>query len=135
MSNSWRPGIACVLLGLAVAAMDTSGAFAERLHATTASIGEAIAARVIAVKCRGNMTPQEIAELDTYIEAQQTAFMSESKANQRLAETVFPRIARSYDHIFKSPEACTADARKTARDMLARVRTETASEKQAGLGR
>lgn len=133
MSNSWRFGIACLMLAIGAFAASPSHASAERWPGTSASIGGAIAARVIAVKCTGNMTSQEIAELDTYIDEHQTAFMSENAANQRLAEAAFPRIARNYDHMYSRPESCTEAARAMARDMLTRVRAEEKKEKQARL--
>lgn len=133
MLSSWRPRTACMVLALAAAATGTSSAFAERWPGTTASIGGAIAARVIAIKCKNHMSPAEIVELDTYIDKHQAAFMAESAANTRLAETAFPRIARDYDHMYSQPDACTAGSRAMVRDMLARIRNEDAGDKQAGL--
>lgn len=133
MLSSWRPRLACVALAFATAATSTSNAFAERWPGTTASIGGAIAARVIGIKCKNHLTPAEIVELDSYIEKQQTEFMSESVANTRLAETAFPRIARNYDYMYSQPNACTDGSRNMVRDMLTRVRGEHGAEKQAGL--
>lgn len=97
-----------------------------------ASIGGAIAARVVAVKCSGPLTPAEIAELDSYIDESQTKFMMESVANQRLSERVFPQLARDYDKAFSTPSACNYAARDMAKDMLKRVR-EAKAQKQAAL--
>lgn len=133
MLSSWRHRLACAALAFSAAAASTSTAFAERWPGTTASIGGAIAARVIAIKCKSYMTSAEIAELDSYIEKEQMEFMSESAANTRLAETAFPRIARNYDYMYSQPDACTDGSRAMVRDMLTRVRGEHAAGKQAGL--
>ncbi len=133
MFSSSRPRVAYIMLALATAAVTASSAFAERWPGTTASIGGAIAARVIGVKCANHMSPAEVVELDTYIEQHQTAFMSESPANRRLAETAFPRIARDYDFMYSQPDACNDQSRAMAQDMLSRIRAEDKKEKQAGL--
>lgn len=133
MLSSLRPRIACAALALAAVAASTGSALAERWPGTTASIGGAIAARVIGIKCKDHLRPEEIVELDTYIEKHQAAFMAESEANTRLAVTAFPRIARDYDFMYSQPGACSNGSQAMARDMLARVRTETANDRQAGL--
>ena len=133
MHKSSRPRVACVMLALAAAAATASSAFAERWPGTSASIGGAIAARVIGIKCANHMSPAEVVELDTYIEQHQATFMSESTANRRLAETAFPRIARDYDFMFSQPNACNDQSRDMVQDMLSRVRADEKKEKQAGL--
>lgn len=121
-------------LGLSVFAAFGASANTERWPGTNASIGGAIAARIIAVKCSGPLTPAEINELDTYIDERQTAFMTASKANQRLGETLFPQLARDYNKSYSTPEACDFAARDMVRDMLARVRADQAElKKQAAL--
>ncbi|MGE0022684.1 MAG: hypothetical protein AB7S70_03520 [Hyphomicrobium sp.] len=122
MTTTWANRASTLLLALCAAAASAAEANAERWPGTAASIGGAIAARVIAVKCAGPLTPAEIGELDTYIDERQTAFMSESEANQRMGETVFPILARDYDRTYASREACDAAARDMAKDMLERVR-------------
>ncbi len=123
-----------LMLGLALATAFGMPAHAERWPGTTASIGGAIAARIIAVKCSGPLTPAEITELDTYIDERQTAFMSGSKANQRYGERVFPLLARDYDKSYSTPAACNSAARDMAKDMLERVRQAQAElKKQAEL--
>lgn len=127
MTTTWRASVSSLMLGLAFAASGAWSARAETWPGTTASIGGAIAARVIAVKCNNRLTgqaltPQEISELDTYIDERQTAFMSGSPANQRFSESVFPRIARDYDRNYSNPDACTPAARDMAKNMLERVR-------------
>jgi hypothetical protein len=103
---------------------------------TKPSIGGAIAARVVAVKCAGPLTPAEIAELDTYIDESQTKFMMESVANQRLSERVFPQLARDYNRAFSDKQACDYAARDMAKDMLKRVRDARGDlKKQAELKR
>lgn len=99
--------IASMMLAFAAGVASAPSAFAERWPGTTASIGGAIAARVIGVKCKDHLKPDEIVELDTYIERRQQAFMAESAANTRLAETAFPRIARDYDFMYSQPDACS----------------------------
>lgn len=126
--------VSSLALGASLTAMTGFSAQAERWPGNTASIGGAIAARIIAVKCSGPLTPSEIVELDTYIDEQQTAFMAASKANQRLGESVFPLLARDYNKSYSDPKACDADARAMAKDMLARVRNAPAlNNKQAEL--
>ena len=129
--------IACMVLAFAAVAASAPSALAERWPGTTASIGGAIAARVIGVKCKDHLKPDEIVELDTYIERRQQAFMAKSAANTRLAETAFPRIARDYDFMYSQPDACSDSSRIMARDMLDRVRSVDAKpmDKQAGLAR
>lgn len=134
MTTTWRARVASLMLGLSLAAAGGWSAHAERWPGSTASIGGAIAARIIAVKCAGALTPAEIAELDTYIDERQTAFMTGSRANQLFGESVFPRIAREYDFNYSRREACTTEARAMVTDMLARVRTAQAElKKQAEL--
>lgn len=135
MSNSWRLYAACITLGFGAAVSTATSALAERWPGTSASIGGAIAARVIGIKCKDHLSPDEIVELDTYIEKHQTAFMAESMANTRLAETAFPRIARDYDFMYSQPDACSTNSRAMARDMLSRVRIEMKDGKQAQLAR
>lgn len=137
MLSTGSPRIACMVLALAASAAGAQGAFAERWPGTTASIGGAIAARVIGIKCKNHLAPAEIVELDTYIEQHQQAFMSQSTANTRLAETAFPRIARDYDYMYSQPDACSDASRTMARDMLDRVRSANTEpgDKQAGLAR
>lgn len=99
----------------------------ERAPDSVASIGDAIAARIIAVKCNKPMLPNalthsEIAELDSFIDERQTSFMQESKANQRLGEMVFPTMARDYDQLYSNPDACDAASRDLAKATLERVR-------------
>jgi hypothetical protein len=121
---------------LAVAALASSAQASPSLNwpGKSASIGGAIAARVVAVKCSGPLTPAEIAELDTYIDESQTKFMMESVANQRLSVQVFPQLARDYDKAFSDKQACNFAARDMARDMLQRVRDAQAQmKKQAEL--
>lgn len=135
MITTWRTSVSSLMLGLAFAASGAWSARAETWPGTTASIGGAIAARVIAVKCNGRLTgqpltPQEIAELDTYIDERQTAFMMGSEANRRLSEVVFPQLARDYNKTFSRRAACDFAARDMARDMLARVRAEQAELKR-----
>jgi hypothetical protein len=123
-----------MMLGLALVATGGLSAHAERWPGTSATISGAIAARIIAVKCSGPLTPAEIGELDSYIDERQTAFMSESEANQRVGESVFPQLARDYNRSYSDPQACDADARDLVKDMLQRVRNaETDSKKRAEL--
>lgn len=136
MITTWARA-STVMLALAFSSAFGFSAQAERWPGTTASIGGAIAARVIAIKCSrpalpSTLTGAEIAELDTYIDERQTAFMTGSKANQRFGESVFPILARDYDRLYSSPDACDAAARDMAKDMLARVRADKL-EKQAEL--
>lgn len=133
MFSSSRPRVAYLVLALATAAVTASSALAERWPGTTASIGGAIAARVIGVKCANHMSPAEVVELDTFIDQHQATFMSESPANRRLAETAFPRIARDYDFMYSQPDACNDQSRAMVQDMLSRIRAEEKREKQAGL--
>lgn len=130
MTTIWAARASTVLLGLSMVAASAATAHAERWPGTAASIGGAIAARIIAVKCSGPLTPAEIAELDTYIDERQTAFMSESEANQRLGETVFPQLARDYNQSYSNRAACDAAARDMAKDMLQRVRDAQADLKK-----
>lgn len=128
MITTW-PRASFVMLALTFSSVFGISAQAERWPGTTASIGGAIAARIIAIKCSrptlpGTLTQAEIVELDSYIDERQTAFMTGSKANQRFGETVFPRLARDYDHTYSSPDACTNASRDMAKDMLTRVRRE-----------
>jgi hypothetical protein len=133
MTTKWVRATA-LALGLTFFTVAGASANTERWPGTKASIGGAIAARIIAVKCSGPLTPAEIAELDTYIDERQTAFMSASKANQRLGETLFPQLARDYNQSYSNREACDFAARDMVRDMLARVRAEQAElKKQAEL--
>ena len=127
MTTTWAIRASSMLLGLSIA---VSAAQAEHWPGTTASIGGAIAARIIAVKCSGPLTPTEIAELDTYIDERQTAFMSESEANQRVGERVFPQLARDYNTSYSNREACNFEARDMAKDMLQRVRNAQAELKK-----
>ena len=107
----------------------------DRAPGSVASIGDAIAARIIAVKCNKPMlptslTPAEIGELDTYIDERQTAFMSENETNQRLGEMVFPVLARDYNTLYSNPDACDTASREMAKDMLQRVREAQAELKK-----
>lgn len=118
-----------LMLALAFSSGFGLAAEAERWPGTSASIGGAIAARIIAVKCNHPMLPStltqaEIAELDSYIEESQAAFMSASKANQRFGVSVFPLLARDYDRTYSDPQACTNASREMAQDMLKRVRSQ-----------
>jgi len=135
MSKTWVMKARAFAFGLALVATTASlPAHAARWPGSTASIGGAIAARIIAVKCSGPLTPTEIAELDRYIDTSQTEFMMESEANRRMGETVFPQLARDYNHSFNDRSACDAGARDMARDMLERVRNaEKSGGKQAEL--
>ncbi|HEX2841733.1 hypothetical protein [Hyphomicrobium sp.] len=134
MTTKWAARAATLTLGLTLTTAFGMPAHAERWPGTTASIGGAIAARIIAVKCSGPLTPAEISELDTYIDERQTAFMTGSKANQRYGERVFPLLARDYDKNYSSPEACDSAARDMAKDMLDRVRqAQAVFKKQAEL--
>lgn len=134
MTTKWAIRAQALALGLSLFAVTGASANTERWPGTNASIGGAIAARIIAVKCSGPLTPAEIAELDTFIDERQTAFMTASKANQRLGETLFPQLARDYNQNYSNREACDFAARDMARDMLARVRAEqNQPKKQAEL--
>ncbi len=127
-----RARTATLMLGLSMMAVGGASAHAELWPGTEASIGGAIAARIIAVKCSGPLTPAEIAELDTYIDERQTAFMSESEANQLFGVAVFPQLARDYNKSYSSPGACDAPSREMAKDMLKRVReAQTELKKRA----
>ncbi|WP_295556092.1 hypothetical protein [uncultured Hyphomicrobium sp.] len=130
MTTQWATRASTLLLGLAMAISHGADAHAERWPGTTASIAGAIAARIIAVKCSGPLTPAEIAELDAYIDERQTAFMMESEANQRISEAVFPQLARDYNKSYSKREACDANARDMAKDMLQRVRDAQAELKK-----
>lgn len=121
---------ATFLLGLTVFTANSLASPSLNWPGTSASIGGAIAARIIAVKCSGPLKPTEIAELDAYIDERQTAFMMGSEANRRLSEIVFPQLARDYNKTFSKREACDFAARDMARDMLARVRSAQAELKQ-----
>lgn len=131
MTTTWATRAATLALALALSAASALAAEPTmRWPGTGAPIGGAIAARIIAVKCAGPLTPAEIAELDAYIDERQTAFLMESEANQRMGERVFPLLARDYDRTFSSPAACDAAARDMARDMLNRVRAAEAELKK-----
>ena len=121
---------AILMLGLSSLAGSAIASPSLNWPGKSASIGGAIAARIIAVKCSGPLTPAEIAELDTYIDERQTAFMMGSEANRRLSEVVFPQLARDYNKTFSRRAACDFAARDMARDMLARVRAEQAELKR-----
>lgn len=126
------------MLAISLAATAASAAPTEpsaQSAAMPASIGSAIAARIIAVKCNRPMmatalTQAEIAELDTFIDERQTAFMMESKANQRLSVVIFPQLARDYNQIYSNPDACDAAARDMAKSTLERVRAVQSELKQ-----
>lgn len=134
MSKIWTRRASGMALGLALLAAGSLSAHAERWPGTTASISGAIAARIIAVKCSGPLTPAEISELDAYIDESQTDFMMSSEANRRMGEAVFPQIARDYNKSFNDRTACDAAARDMAKDMLQRVRSaETHSQQRAEL--
>jgi hypothetical protein len=136
MTTTWAARASTLLLGLSM--LSTSGLSApaeDRAETSPASIGGAIAARIIAVKCNRPMqqtalTRAEIVELDTFIDERQTAFMMESKANQRLSEMVFPVLARDYNQLYSNPDACDAAAREMAKSTLERVREAQAALKQ-----
>ncbi|WP_139247885.1 hypothetical protein [Hyphomicrobium sp. CS1GBMeth3] len=121
-------GVPALATLLALASMSAvHAAPTERAPGSVAAIGDAIAARIIAVKCNRPTSPSaltqaEIAELDSYIDERQTAFMLESKANQRLGEMVFPVMARDYNQLYSNPDACDAASRDQAKAMLERVR-------------
>jgi hypothetical protein len=120
---------------LALFSAAASAAPAEHAPGSVASIGDAIAARIIAVKCNRPMlpttlTPAEIAELDAYIDERQTAFMLESEANQRLGEMVFPVLARDYNQLYSNPDACDAASRDKAKAVLQQVRDAEAELKK-----
>ncbi len=134
MMKSLSTGAAALMLGLSALAAGAAASPSLHWPGTKPSIGGAIAARIIAVKCSGPLTPAEIAELDTYIDESQTKFMMESVANQRLSERVFPQLARDYDRAFRSKDACNYEARDMAKDMLKRVR-DAGAKKQAELKR
>jgi len=134
MTNTLALRAATVMLALSALAGGTQASPSLTWPGTKASIGGAIAARVVAVKCSGPLTPAEIAELDAYIDESQTKFMMESVANQRLSERVFPQLARDYDQAFSSKDACNYAARDMAKDMLNRVReAKNHANKQAEL--
>jgi hypothetical protein len=134
MTNTLAIRAASLMLALSALAGTAVASPSLNWPGKSASIGGAIAARVIAVKCSGPLTPTEIAELDTYIDESQTKFMMESIANQRFSERVFPQVARDYDEAFSSKEACNYAARDMAKDMLKRVREAQAeAKKQAEL--
>jgi hypothetical protein len=135
MTTPWAIRASTLMLGLSLAASTASAAPGEQSSGMPASIGNAIAARIIAVKCNRPMSPAaltqaEIAELDAFIDERQAAFMMESKANQRLSEMVFPRLARDYNTIYSNPDACDAAARDMAKSTLERVRQVQAELKQ-----
>lgn len=135
MTTTWAIRAATMMLGLSLAAAAASATPSDRSAEMPASIGNAIAARIIAVKCNRPTAPTpltraEISELDTFIDERQTAFMMESKANQRLSEMIFPTLARDYDKIYSDPSACDDGARNLAKSTLERVRETQASLKQ-----
>ncbi len=117
MTTTWALRTAALMLGFSMATAAAS------------------AAPFIAVKCNRPTTPTaltraEIAELDTFIDERQTAFMMESKANQRLSEIIFPTLARDYDKIYSDPAACDDAARNLAKSTLEKVRETQAELKQ-----
>ncbi len=122
MKSTWLKPAVSMLLGAILVAGGSLTAEADVWPGTQASIGGAIAARIIAVKCSGPLTPAEISELDNYIDRRQTEFMMASEANRRVGETVFPQLARDYNESYSTPDACNASARDLAKDMLNRVR-------------
>lgn len=130
MTNTMALRAASLMLALLALAGNAAASPSLNWPGTKASIGGAIAARIIAVKCAGPLTPTEIAELDTYIDDSQTKFMMESVANQRFSERVFPQVARDYESAFSSPDACNYAARDMAKDMLKRVRDAQAEAKK-----
>lgn len=128
-------GFPALAIAIALLPATVHAAPTESAPGSIASISDAIAARIIAVKCNRPMlptalTPAEISELDAYIDERQTAFMLESKANQRLGEMVFPLLARDYNQLYSNPDACDASSRDMARTMLQRVRDAQAELKK-----
>jgi hypothetical protein len=127
-----------LMLGLSLAATGASAApsaTSAQSAEMPASIGNAIVARIIAVKCNRPMTATaltqaEIAELDAFIDERQTAFMLESKANQRLSVMIFPQLARDSNRIYSNPDACDTAARDMAKSTLERVRAVQSELKQ-----
>lgn len=135
MTTTWALRTAALMLGVSMATAAATAAPSAGSSEMPSWIGKAIAARIIAVKCDRPTTPTaltraEIAELDTFIDERQTAFMMESKANQRLGVMIFPQLARDYNTIYSDPAACDDAARNLAKSTLESVRKTQAELKQ-----
>jgi hypothetical protein len=126
MQNSIWAGRLFACLGLALAICLPADAFAGRWPA---SVGGAIAAKVIGQRCPGALSPTDIAEIEAYIAKYSSEAIADAEQKaKRSGETPFPfkafqkSLTEKYEKAYRDPQRCDADARKQAQAALRHVR-------------
>ena len=125
-----RLGLMLVMSGLAAAP-----ASAYKWPGEKASLGSAIAAKVIGQQCVGTLSASDMREIDTYLDKSAEELARKPDARKYSVngapfhETVTQRLTETYTKKYSDPAACDADAFEEAQDTLQKVRKAMASGK------
>ena len=129
-SSSARVGLMLVLCGSVA-----TPAPAYKWPGDNASLGSAIAAKVIGQQCAGMLSASEIGEIDAYLGraadelARKPDVLKHSADGTPFHETLMRDLTQTYTAKYRDAKACDADAAEEAQDTLQKVRTAMATGK------
>jgi hypothetical protein len=129
-TSSTRLGLILLLCGCV-----STPAFAYKWPGDKASLGSAIAAKVIGQQCAGVLSASDIGELTLYLAKAAAELASKPDAPKSSAdgtpfhEMLMRRLTETYTKKYHDPKACDADATEEAQDTLQKVRKAMASSR------
>jgi hypothetical protein len=122
-TSSARLGLTLGLCGSVAAP-----ASAYKWPGDSASLGSAIAAKVIGHQCAGALSASDIGELDAYLAkavselAKKPDAMKNNVKGTPFHEVMVRDLTETYTKKYRDPKACDADAAEEAQDTLQKVR-------------
>ena len=129
--SAWpRLGLTLVLCGSLAAPVS-----AYKWPGDSASLGSAVAAKVIGQQCAGLLSASDIREVDAYL-ARAASELAKKPDAQKYSvdgrpfhETLVRGLTQTYSEKYRDPKACDADAAEEAQDTLGKIRKAMASGK------
>jgi hypothetical protein len=115
-------------LGLMLCGPLVASAMAYKWPGDAASLGSAVAAKVIGFECKGVLTAAELGELDAYLTkaadelAQRQTQMGDDGYRSPAPAAIVQVLTEAYTTKYRDPRACDAGATEQARDTLDKVR-------------
>jgi hypothetical protein len=130
-----RTSSAHVSLMLVLCGSFAAPASAYKWPGDNASLGSAIAAKVIGQRCAGVLSASDIGEIDAYLAKAASELAKKPDARKYSVddtpfhETLMRRLTETYTTKYRDPRACDSDAAEEAQDTLQKVRKVMAAGK------
>jgi hypothetical protein len=132
---SHRPSSAHLGLVALLCGAVASPAVAYKWPGERASLGSAVAAKVIGQQCAGILSAPDIRVLEAYLAkaaselAKKPDAMKYSVNGVPFHETLMRRLTETYSQKYRDPLACDAETTEEAQDTLQKIRKEMATGK------